>query len=118
PTGAQPAPAHADPSGTRPSDRPIPADFRSRARPAIRLATTTGRHQNGQPRPCLEPVTDLAEWAYHQPWRVSPPTIGRFSFGSRILRPINGLCYTRQPLCIIRASRVNPRAAEMDYQAG
>ena len=35
---------------------------------------------------------------------MSPPTIGRFSFNNRILRPINGLRYTRQPSCIIRAS--------------
>jgi uncharacterized protein YbjT (DUF2867 family) len=38
---------------------------------------------------------------------VSPPTIGRFSFNNRILRPINGLRYTRQPSCIIRA-RLQP----------
>jgi hypothetical protein len=36
---------------------------------------------------------------------VSPPTIGRFSFSNRILRPINRLRYTRQPSCIDRASR-------------
>ena len=35
---------------------------------------------------------------------MSPPTIGRFSFVNRILRLINGLRYTRQPPCIIRAS--------------
>ena len=35
---------------------------------------------------------------------MSPPTIGRFSFDNRILRPINGLRYTRQPSCIFRAS--------------
>jgi len=34
---------------------------------------------------------------------VSPPTIGRFSFDNRILRPINGLRYTRQLSRIIRA---------------
>jgi hypothetical protein len=30
--------------------------------------------------------------------------IGRFSLDNRILRSINGLRYTRQPCCIIRAS--------------
>jgi alkanesulfonate monooxygenase SsuD/methylene tetrahydromethanopterin reductase-like flavin-dependent oxidoreductase (luciferase family) len=30
--------------------------------------------------------------------------IGRFSFSNRILRPIKGLRYPRQPSCIIRAS--------------
>ena len=44
---------------------------------------------------------------------MSPPTIGRFSFGSRILRPINGLCYTRQPLCIIRAKSDHREAPEI-----
>jgi hypothetical protein len=35
---------------------------------------------------------------------VSPPIIGGFSLSNRILRSINGLCYTRQPSRIIRAS--------------
>ncbi|MGA7263120.1 MAG: DUF188 domain-containing protein [Stellaceae bacterium] len=35
---------------------------------------------------------------------MSPPTIGRFSFSNRILRSINGLGYTRQLSCLIRAS--------------
>ena len=41
-------------------------------------------------------------------WRVSPPTIGRFSFDNRILRPINGLRYARQPSCIVRARSGKP----------
>ena len=40
-----------------------PAGVRSRARPASRLPRTAGRHQNGRPQPCLEPVTDPAETA-------------------------------------------------------
>ena len=44
--------------------------------------------------PMFKPIEDF------QPWRVSPPAIGRFSFSNRILRLINGLCYTRQPSCI------------------
>src|SRR5512132_3615800 len=76
--------------------------------PALDLAQNQQTAIGGQTA-AVEAGDDLfagnqAAAAYDQPWRVGAPETTWTGFSNRILRDSNGLRYTRQPRCIIRAS--------------